>query len=1361
MSFKLNYVRLIPCFFLFFFLEINNQKLYAGDIPVKYLGIEQGLSNNAVLSICQDHNGFMWFGTYDGLNRYDGYGFKIFHNVIGDNTSLAINNIYTIETDLNHNLWVGGQKGLSVYDPVKSSFSSLKYNSPTGTKEILQDNIHIIRSADAGKMLVGTQHNGLFMFENSSKAGLQIMLDKGETNYDVTAIEYNPGTKLTWVFIQHRGLYFYNALRKKLVLAQSFIRQASCMKIDKKGQLWLGNENGLYQYNKITKSFSKSFLPIKSAIVTICADKKNDLWIGSDGAGVWLLPDGSQVAKPFTSNKGKSMVNSNSVYSIYEDFEGRKWIGTLRGGVNIIEPGNSFFDKVIYHSAGENNLADNFILSFCEDKNKAVWIGTDGAGLRYWNRNTNTFTNLKNNPSDKHSISSNFITSITKDYLGDLWISTWFGGVNRLKKSSRIFERYTCFNPKTNTEENNVWLVYEDAQKRLWASATNEGCLYLFNRKTNRFELFDSNIVNLQSIAEDSEGNFWAGNYTSLLKIDREKKKFISYPIGYPVRCIHEDRNKNFWVGTQGGGLLWFNRKNGQCKRYTTNEGLPSNTVLRFLEDDRNNLWLSTYNGLSKFNLQTNVCSNFSQTDGLQSNQFSFNAAIALSSGEFLFGGINGFNYFMPDNIQYQTKVPGIFLNELKINNTLVEGNNTYVTGREQEKITQITVPFDKAVLSIDFIALTYNGRDKINYAYYLEGWDKGWNYVNTIRTANYSKLQEGKYIFKVKVTAPDGKWSNEKQLLNIVVLPPWYRSWWAYLFYILLFGGIIYVYVRYTRKQEQLKYEIKLAHLESEKEKRLIEKQVSFFTNIAHEFRSPLTLIIDPLKKAIYNKGEETDILDLTFAHRNARRLLSLVDQLLLFRKADSGTDVLKISVINIIDLCNEVFQCFSQQAKSRHIDYRFSASNEKIEIQCDYEKMEIALFNLLSNAFKFTPEKGIIGFSVSETETEVKINISDTGCGIEEADMERIFGKFQQIKDKGIQKTGFGIGLYLVKHFIESHHGRVVCESKVGEGATFTLVLLKGENLLTGGSVMQGDSKNDELFDELKGAPAAEENNSSVSIPAGKTAEEVVTEKRSILVVDDDEEMRKYLHHLFSPKYFLYDAANGTDGFTIAEKQHPDLIICDINMEGMTGIELCIKVKQSEEIGHIPVILLTAAITTDIKLKGIEVGADDYITKPFESELLLARVETILKNRNILRRYFMDSITLKENSVKVPAEFQNFLRKCITIIEENIDNEEFTIKKFSKAMGMSHSALYQKVKTISGQTLNAFIRSIRLRRAAVLMLTENMNVNEAAFQVGIGDVRYFREQFVKLFGITPSEYIKRHRSSFNRDFNTIPSSK
>lgn len=1353
--------------FLFFLLMAAH--LFAADYPVKYLGIDQGLSNNAVTSIYQDHNGFMWFGTYDGLNRYDGYQFKIFRNVIGDSNSLNSNTVYSIQGDAHHHLWIGGQKGACIFDPERSEFSVLKFipfNNGAAPQKV-QDIIHTIKTVGPDYMLLGTQHNGLLVFENNNDAtGIQIPLktDGGNgTNYDVTAIEFDAQKQLVWVLIDQAGLFRYDLKKKTLQLMSSAIQQANCLKTDLQGRLWLGNDNGLYLYDAATNRFSESYLPLRSKIVNLCPERQGTLWIGSDGSGLWLLQPGAKQATPFASANRNAQVNSNAVYAIYEDVDGRKWVGTLRGGVNMFESKRSSFSLVSYGSQARNNLVDNFIMSFCEDDKDHVWVGTDGAGLRYWDRRKNSFREYMHNAAEKSSISSNFITSIIRDYRNDIWISTWFGGVNRFNRATGSFNRYDCFNPATHLNENNIWLVYEDTRKYLWASATNEGSLYLFNREADRFDLFDEKISDLQCITEDAEGGLWGGNYSYLINIDRSgKKNHRFYNIGYTLRCLHEDRHRNFWIGTQEGGLLLFDRKTGHYKRFTTADGLPSNTILRMLEDGKGDLWLSTYNGLSRFNPQIKTSRNFSQSDGLQSNQFSFNAGLALSSGEFLFGGIKGFNVFYPDSMNDQADRPRIFLTGLKVNNTPVKDDDSYVSHRTMERIDQLSIPFERAVLSLDFIALEYTGADKIKYAYMLQGWDKDWNYVNGIRTANYSRLQEGNYIFKVRITNPDGTWSDATELMKITVLPPWYRTWWIYILYALCIAGAIYLYIRYAKSRERWRYEIKLAHLENEKDREITEKKLSFFTHISHEFRTPLTLIINPLKEMLQNTPKGGPAADLTVAYRNARRLLSLVDQLLLFRKADSGADILKISPINIVQLCEEVYPCFIHQAKARNIDYRFTANCNSPEIYADYEKIEIALFNLLSNAFKFTPAGGTILFSLNETEKNVTIAIKDTGCGINPADSARIFEKFQQGDGGSIGKTGFGIGLYLVKHFVEGHRGTVSCSSVVKEGTAFTITLLKGAGHLPPCSTAKKPVKTHELLQELiEDEQPASANGMQSSQYDGKTAEEVVTEKKSILLIDDDMDIIQYLQHIFGHKYLLYHAHSGTDGFMLARQHLPDLIISDINMEGMDGLELCAKIKQSDLLGHIPVILLTASTAAEVKLKGIEGGADDYVTKPFDKALLQARVETILKNRNLLQRYFLDSITLKETTVKVPAEYRDFLRKCILVVEENIDTEDFNIKKFSKAMGMSYPALYNKVKSVSGQPLNAFVRSIRLRRAAVLMLMDNMNINQAAFQVGIRDVKYFREQFVKLFGVTPSEYIKKYRHSFNREFNVIRAEK
>lgn len=1341
-------------YFFLLLLLIITKNIFATGHPIKYLGIEDGLSNNAVTSVYQDHKGFMWFGTYDGLNRYDGYKFKIYRNKIGDSSSLVDNGIYTLADDTQHQLWVGGRRGVCVFNPVKEKFTMPVYmpaNSTTARK--VNGNIHIIRSDDNGVLLIGTEKNGLLLFHNSTTAGRQIPLNSKHTaitDYEVTAIEFTG--KVAWIFVQNIGLCKYDMERQQLDIVSGDILRGNCLTADKSGNIWLGTDTGIFRYMPATGNYARNALGENSKIVNLYVDKEGTMWCASDGNGIYLMAAPDSTAKPFTTAGSQQQLSSNAVYAVYEDREGRKWIGTLRGGINIVEPKRNPFELNVLNKNPDARAIDNFIFSFCEDEKHNIWIGTDGGGLKYWNRENNSWTSYHHNAPDKSGISSNFITGIVRDRQQDLWMSTWFGGVNRYSAASNTFEQYVCFNPYTRTAENNVWMVYEDRQHDIWASTTNNGTLYRLNRQQHRFDLFDSSLVNMQCLAEDKAGNFWGGNYSTLVKIDRNRRLHQRFDIGYTVRSIHEDQQGIFWVGTDGGGLLRFNRNTGEYKRFTTSEGLPSNSILRILEDNAGNLWLSTFNGLSRFDPAKSSFRNFSASDGLQSNQFSFNAALKLSSGEFLFGGIKGFNIFYPDSVYAQTTIPPVLLTAIRINNTAITQLDHYVTGRNREDIQEITVPYDKATIAFDFVALEYTLPDKISYAYRLRGWDNNWNYVGQTRTANYTHLEEGSYVFDIKASNADGLWSDDIHTITVVVLPPWYRTWWAYLIYISSTIAAIYLYIRYRAREERLKYEIKLAHLENEKEKELNEKKLSFFTNISHEFRTPLTLIINPLKELLQNK----DNRDLSIVYRNARRLLSLVDQLLLFRKADREGDQLKISRLDIVNLCHEVYLCFSQQAKIKQIDYQFHSPQAAMEIYGDSEKLEIAIFNLLSNAFKFTPDEGSIIFEITENANSVTVIIKDSGCGIEDSIGNRIFEKFQRAQDqKESLQTGFGIGLYLVKHFIESHHGKISYQSTVNEGTAFLVTLKKGSAHFAGTPLLENNSYKSAFLEELTTAGTLTEAPSTPAVKEMEGASTVITEKKSILLIDDDDEIRLYLQQLFKNTFLVYEADNGTSGFAAVQQYMPDLVISDIQMQGMDGMELCAKIKQTASISHIPVILLTGSSASDTRIKGLEGGADDYITKPFEKDFLLAKVHNIIKNRNLLQQYFFDRITLKNSNIKVPAEYQHFLKRCIEIIEDNLDNEDFSIKKFTLEIGMSHSSLYKKVKSISGQTINSFIRSIRLRKAAVLLLKENYTITQAAMQVGIGDIKYFREQFVKLFGMNPSDYVKKYRHSFNRDFN------
>ena len=1318
---------------------------------IKYLGIENGLSNNHVTSIYQDEKGFMWFGTYDGLNRYDGYNFTTYRHVIGDSTSLCDNSINCIMTDAAHNVLVGTHNGLSVYDAGTQTFSGVSYTgSNVKGRNRIDGFVSFIKQCGTNT-LVATSYS-VIVVQADSHSGWRVPLESGQAlkrEYDSRAIAWDSTRALAWVFIQNEGLGLYDAKKGTIRLVNKDIKNGNSLQLDPYGNLWVGSNNGLYYYDTKAGKYTGPRYLDNVKVVALCLDKLNSLWIATDGAGLFVMsPVPGHPEKTGMVEKEEG-IGSNAVYAIYDDREGRKWIGTLRDGINIIEKMQSPFRKMVADPQQAGEGMKDFILSFGETPDHNVWIGTDGSGLRYWNRSENRFFEFTARPSVKTGLSSNFITNITTDFEGRTWLSTWFGGIDCFNKATGTFEHFTCFNPYTHLEEKNAWLVYEDAYKTLWASTVNSGTLYTFNRITRQFEVFDPTIADVQCLTEDREGNLWGGNYNSLIKIDRVNKRHVFYHIGYTVRSICEDHAGHFWVGTDGGGLLLLDRKTGRYVQYSTRQGLPNNSVLRILEDGKGNLWLSTFNGLSKFRPQDRVFQNFVQSDGLQSNQFAYNAALALRSGEFLFGGIRGFNIFYPDSVHTQYNMPPIFLTGIRVNNKAVKMKDD----------TPLTIPFDKANLAFDFTALEYSHPDKITYAFYLSGWDKNWNYADfKSRTAYYLRLQEGHYTLEMKNTDAEGKWGAVKTMWQITVLPPWYRTWWSYFCYLSLAVVMLYAYTYYKTRQTRLEHQVALATLNSEKEKEVNERKLSFFTHVSHEFRTPLTLIINPLKEQIarIEKGEGAD--SLTTAYRNARRLLSLVDQLLLFRKADSGEDILKISRIDIVELCREVYQCFIQQARMKNMDYRILPPAHPIELYMDYEKIEIALFNLLSNAFKFTPAGGTILLTLSDGEDEVQISVEDSGCGVDVKERLTIFDKFRQGDVQGKHKeTGFGIGLYLVKRFVEDHIGTVNCKSVLQEGTTFTITLKKGEGHLPANHVLRDADGRHTLLEELvlESEPA---DLSAMDAPTlGLVADELVTEKKSILFIDDDADIRQYLRHIFAGKYLLFEAANGDDGFFQATKKIPDLIISDIQMSGIDGVELCSRVKNSATLNHIPVILLTASSGDELKLKGIEKGADDYITKPFDSTFLLAKVEAILRNRNILQKYFFDSITLKETRIKVPAEYRDFLRKCIEVVESNIDTEDFTIKKFSKAMGMSHSSLYQKIKSISGQSTIAFIRSIRLRRAAVLMLHEGMPVNQAAFQVGIGDARYFREQFVRLFGMVPSEYIKKYRPSFNRDLNVI----
>lgn len=608
-------------------------------------------------------------------------------------------------------------------------------------------------------------------------------------------------------------------------------------------------------------------------------------------------------------------------------------------------------------------------------------------------------------------------------------------------------------------------------------------------------------------------------------------------------------------------------------------------------------------------------------------------------------------------------------------------------------------------------------------------------------------------------------------------MLPPWYRTWLAYFLYGCTVISLAYVWWRYRSRQTKLKYEVAIAHLDAEnkrselerekaerekeqvlneREREINEKKLTFFTNISHEFRTPLTLIINPVKDMIARKNESPEKPDgeLLTVYRNARRMLSLVDQLLLFRKAESGLDKIRPAKQDLGSLANEVYLCFVQQAKAKKITYLLEGNEEEMEVYADREKLEIILYNLLSNALKYTPDGGAITMQLSETTEELMVRVQDNGVGIDKDTGEQLFEKFYRVSGQAITaQHGFGIGLYLVKHFTAQHKGRVTYESKEGEGTVFTLHLLKGIQHFGADMIMEQASAQPALLEEL----ALEDtltDQVAVTEQDGEPLESVVTEKKTILLIDDDDQILQYLSQLFKSTYQVYQATSAEEGMKLARKQLPDLVITDVQMQGMSGIDLCKKIKEDASLQHIPVILLTASTASETRLQGVEGGADDYITKPFDKDILVARVASLLKARTMLQNYFYNAITLNNTDQKISQEYKEFLERCIAIVESHLEDDDFNLKVLLAEIGMSRSNLFRKVKSVSGLNIKSFIRFIRLRKAAELFINTNCNVNETALRVGIYDSKFFRAEFNKVFGMNPSEYIKKYRKAFGSQY-------
>ncbi len=1332
-----------------------------------HYGTQNGLSFGNVNSIVQDKKGFIWIATDDGLNRFDGLSFKTFKYDEENKLSIAGNYVQSIFKDSDGLIWVSSRKGLTLLNAEKEIF--IQNNA------IKFDVSHITEDKN-GNLWISTTLNGFY------KINKQI---HKATNYNQKSLRYLSSNSIlcikpdsygfVWVGTNRNGINILTDDDKKASLksieGQTLLKDSRINAIfeDSFHNIWIAASNGLFFYQRLHNKIIRLNVNTKingNIFLSILEIHDKTLLLGIQDGGLYQLKLKSGYSEPATIDiqevsDGRGSLLNKSVQSLYEDTDKNIWVGTHGDGVYMIGKPQERFEKYGEKTRFRNNETSIKYYGITEDHEGFLWLGTDGNGLY---KTTIGGKILKHYAVNNGKLTDNAILSAFRDRHNTLWFGSYKGGLYRYNRKTDSFENFKN-NPNNSNSlpANDVRTIFEDSTQNLWFGL-NGGGLSQFNSQNNTFTNYNSSQKNfaandVRAIVQEKEDELWVGTYgNGLFKFYPSKGLFVPYldkelnlSAGV-ILSLHIDPKQVLWIGTQENGLIAYNLKTKEIKKYNQRKGLASNTILSIKSVGKESLWLSTNAGLSKIDIASERIYNFDTKDGLQSGQFNENSVIYnAQKGYMCVGGTGGWNLFYPEKIKQLNYKPHLVILGVDLFGNSQNMQKSYLSiQHNNENIPEVTLESNQSVFAIQYRAINFSFADENKFAYILEGLDKDWLFVNKQKAAIYRYLQPGTYIFKVKVANKDDIWFDNYAQLKLIILPPWYKTWWAYLLYSLAVLGLVYYYQRYRNQQAALRYEIEIAKIESEKEKEINERKIAFFTYISHEFRTPLTLIINPLKDIINHKSK--DFGSLGIAYRNARRLLSLVDQLLLFRKSESGIDELNITKLNINDLCKEVYLCFINQAKEKNIFYEYICKNEKTEFLGDKEKLEIALFNLISNALKFTNVGGDVSFIIEEHKNQIIIKVKDSGIGIAQEVGEQLFQVFYQGRSAK-SSQGFGIGLYLTKTYINKHGGTISYVS-ANQGTEFTIKLNKNAEYqeITGVLIEDNYPTEHLILDELnQDTRILEEETAEENF--GKIANSIFSHSKTMVIIDDDVQIRNYLKQLFNDQFNLFDADNGQTGLELIVEHLPDIIICDVFMQGINGIEVCSLLKQNDHTKHIPIIMLTASSSSEIKLQGIELGVDDFISKPFEKELLIARVASILKNRNVLQKYFFNEVTLQANSPKISAEYKEFIADCISIVEKNLLESDFNVGVLASELCMSPSSLYNRIKSVSGLTPNVFIRYIRLRKAAQILISTNQTISQASYEVGFKDIKYFREQFSKLFGTTPSSYIKKYRKPFQNN--------
>jgi signal transduction histidine kinase/ligand-binding sensor domain-containing protein/DNA-binding response OmpR family regulator len=1350
------------------------------DKHILKINTTQGLSHNIIYDIVQDKNGFIWIATQDGLNKFDGYEFRKFRFNANDSNSISGNYIKSLFVDKSDRLWISSRYGLNLFDQHTEQFIHFT----------LQDDHELditkVTSSSDGGLWVSNYAGGFHYFDIETRqftsfntANLPI-----GSNFVMTIIEdsYN----FVWIGTEDYGVQVFKNHDGELIPAIKLNNRLDNLNIsrtevlfeDINSNIWIGTRMGIVFYNRLLdelfliKSTQSLYGLSGNIILDISQDYEGNILIGTQEGGLDILsrdqikannPESFQFRK-ISFGSEDYQLSYRSVQSIFEDRDKNLWLGTFGNGINLIPHEQPRFRRIKHNPQNPSSINFNKVWGICEDQKGNLWIGTDGQGLNKYDFSTGVAKHYKCG-NELGSLSDDAVLSALCDSKGRLWFGTYAGGLNLYVAATDNFQVFDLASIDA-VGTNDIRCIYESKSGLIWLG-TNGGGLIKLNPDNLTFESIlpeadGIGAFDIRSIAEDKEGGLWLGTYgVGLFYYHPERKivKHFKYDRinGGRLKCniiyslLYDQDSEKLWIGgSQSGGLNLLDLKKYLFSVYDEKYGLTNLNIHGIEKDGQGRIWVSTNGGISVFDPETEKFSNYDKLDGVQSKEFADGSVLKSKIHNIIcFGGSDGLNYFWPEQIIDSNEDIPLLITGFNIHNKSTTINNQEKGKTELAamdwKDDQVILHHKENNFTIEFAGLYYSNPQKIKYQYMLEGTDADWNNLGTQRSVTFRDLRAGDYSFKVRASNGDGIWPQSSKSLDIVVYPPPWKSWWAITLYSILALGLVTWIYFYNLKEAKIRHNLVLEKKLRAQEHDLHEERIRFFTNISHELRTPLMLLLNPLEDLVLKESPHTSRGKIfNTMYRSANKLLNLINTLLEFRKTETGKLKLSISKGNMASFVEEICIAFQELASKKNITLDFRSEINDTENWFDSEKLEMILNNLLTNAIKNTPAGGSVKVSLlltEDTDTQksvMEISIKDTGVGIPTEHIEKIFDRFYQVKGASVD-TGTGIGLALTKRLIALHKGKITVKSKVQEGTEFIIELPQGKENYTDEEITSKTTKNNisSTIQEL------EDSDTNYSDALSKVVS-LSEEKQKILVVEDNAEIRNYLTDLLHKHFIVTEAQDGEQGLKIARKEHPDLILSDIMMPNMNGVDFCKTVKGEFQTSHIPVILITANQTHKIHIDSLEVGADAYLTKPFKLDVLITRIYNLLKSRKKLKEYYLNKFNGKTNGQETSlTKDEEFLLAVKRILNENMVNTDFSITTLHEELGMSRTVFYNKIKSLTSLSPIDLVRQIRLKRAAELLVTGKYKVYEVMFQVGFSDEKHFRHLFKKQFNMTPTQYI------------------